>query len=65
MLAPCLNCIERTQGCHSTCDAYASWRKSYDKIVAEQRKHYNDDALAVLADYAKKAKKERYRKRRK
>lgn len=65
MVAPCLNCAERTQGCHATCEAYARWRKSFDIIAAEQRKRYNDDALAVLAEYAKKAKAERYRRRRK
>lgn len=52
MLTPCIDCAERRQGCHATCEAYARWRISHDKIAAEQRKRYNDEAKNVLIDSA-------------
>lgn len=56
MLTPCIDCAERRQGCHATCEAYIDWRKTYDKITAEQRKRYNDDSLGVLIDSARRSK---------
>lgn len=50
MLTPCIDCVERRQGCHATCKAYAKWRAVYDKIAAEQRKRYSDEARSVLID---------------
>lgn len=64
MITPCIDCTERRQGCHSTCEAYARWRTSYDRMVAEQRKRYNDDAKGVLVDFARRSRKERERMRR-
>lgn len=56
MITPCIDCMERTPGCHSTCEAYARWRKSYDKMVAVQREEYCSPAVGVLADYSRKKK---------
>lgn len=29
---PCVGCKKRVQGCHSSCDAYAGYRKEVDEM---------------------------------
>ena len=36
--APCLNCLNRTITCHSTCKLYIDFKKENDRIREEKHK---------------------------
>ena len=40
--APCFNCEDRHQGCHSNCESYINWKRETDKrndyIKSERKK---------------------------
>ena len=38
MNAPCRECENREQGCHSRCDLYAEFRKRVDGVKAERER---------------------------
>lgn len=40
---PCLNCKDRSVGCHSTCDKYINFRKELDN---HNEKIHNEKELA-------------------
>lgn len=61
MVTPCLECKKRETGCHSFCEEYAKWRKSYDKVVEAQRRDYCSPAVGMLSDYSRKTKSQYHR----
>lgn len=50
MIVPCLECGERSPGCHGRCEDYEAYRKSYELITEYQRKYRNDAATQVLIE---------------
>jgi Fe-S-cluster-containing hydrogenase component 2 len=58
MTTPCLQCINRSASCHSTCPAYAEYRDVQKIIKTAQR----DDYIGYCADAAAKRKKGGYEK---
>lgn len=43
--SPCLNCINRSINCHSTCESYKSFRQNLDafnKMVRDEKHKEND-----------------------
>lgn len=42
--APCLNCPNRSQGCHSSCEVYKVWKHNHEQEKAEIRSKKLKDA---------------------
>lgn len=56
MKVPCLNCNERTVGCHSTCSKYKEFRKFKDEENEKIRKEkiLNSDLVEYKKDTYKR-----------
>lgn len=52
MIVPCLECGERSPGCHGRCEDYEAYRKSCELITEYQSKYRNDAATQVLIEGA-------------
>lgn len=37
----CLNCKDRHENCHSTCEKYLKFKKELEEINEAKRKHYD------------------------
>lgn len=67
MIAPCKDCTERYESCHSNCEQYKNWKKQLDEERATIIKAKSDDAIASsyryevmkrMIPYAKKKRRE-------
>lgn len=60
MIAPCLNCKDRSVGCHSHCAAYTTYKEK----LAAKRAQISSDVKAYWAvqKYKKDKRAERYKR---
>jgi hypothetical protein len=49
--APCKDCPNRHQGCHSECDKYIAFRKERDEL--NELKHKEKEKHRLLVEYNK------------
>lgn len=49
--APCKDCNDRTQTCHSTCEAYLEYRSARDKMLEDRERERIGAAVADEANW--------------
>jgi len=43
--APCMECTNRTVGCHSKCEVYAEWNSQWKKIRSEIKQKAREEEI--------------------
>lgn len=61
MIVPCLECGERSPGCHGRCEDYEAYRKNCDRIRECQRQYRNDEATQMNIERVLRCKQRRCR----
>ena len=53
-IAPCADCKDRHEGCHSECESYKDWCKRVAAHNQAKRDNYNDTVFGFLYEQNKR-----------
>ena len=63
MTGPCLNCADRHQACHGSCEKYKAWKEQHDQEIADLAERKRQKEIADAVQYLGLYKRRRRRKK--